>query len=85
MVSKDYKPSMKPKLLPSKMLGETKVPAQIQVSWEYGNSLKLTDKEQEELKTALNGESLCPRLYWFEDTPRVREILRVERAEKEQR
>ena len=85
MVGKNYKPSMTPELVPAREFWNplrkehTMCPAQIKVSGIYLETRKaqLTYEELQILRTCVTGTSICPEQYWFEDTPRMRELLGV--------
>jgi hypothetical protein len=85
VVGKNYKPSMTPELIPAREFGNprrkehTMCPAQIKVSGAYLETRKaqLTYGELQILRTCVTGTSICPEQYWFEDTPRMRELLGV--------
>jgi hypothetical protein len=78
MVSKNYLPSKKAVLVPAnEKLG---TPAQIKVTPAALENLVLTTGEMSELQGALIGQSICPMQYFFADTPRNRELLKVDKA-----
>lgn len=62
MRTKNYKPSMVPVI---------EKDGRIRITVECG----LSDVQEITLWQQLAGESICPRLYWFHDTPEVRRIL----------
>ncbi len=78
MVNKNYKPSMKPELIPEKRVGDQAVPAQIKVSGPYLGTLDISFENLQWLKSQCTGMSLCPEQYWFPDTPLTRVLLGVE-------
>lgn len=75
MVSKDYKPSMKPTVESGKD-GSTS----IRCSAEYVQSLQreLSLMEWDHLQDNAVGQAICPKLWWFSDTPMIRIILKVD-------
>ena len=79
MVSENYKPSMKPTLEAARVVRGTEVPARIRVSGPYLNSLRsgLASEDKVWLSRNVAGSSICPEQYWFEDTVRARELLKV--------
>lgn len=74
MVTKDYKPAMKPQLVPA----APPVPALIKVSRAYLVSLPLTMQEHIELEKACVGQSICPAAFWYPDTERMRGLLKAD-------
>lgn len=70
MTSEDYKASMKP-VIDARH-------GQIKITLEYGKSLNISAEDEATLQKHLKGQAICPALYWFEDTPEVRRILKVD-------
>ena len=68
MVGKDYKASMKP------LVAE----GAIRITLEYGKALNMSTEDERTLRKHLKGQAICPALYWFEDVPEVRRILKVD-------
>lgn len=75
MTGPGYKPSMEAELVPAHGNGD----ASIKCSDEYVRQLgaELDEREQSILTDAVVGQAICPKLWWFEDTPETRRLLRV--------
>ena len=69
MVNSEYDGSK----VPPKVQG-----GQIRVTKEYGATLGLSHEDEAFLQEHLQSSTICPRIYFFKDTPDVRRILRVE-------
>lgn len=69
MTGENYKPSMKP------IVDDY---GQIKITLEYGKSLNMSAEDEATLRKHLKGQAICPALYWFEDVPEVRRILKVD-------
>lgn len=89
MITKDYKPAMKPvlrdgrryKRVDGKLVEIERGKPTIEVSREYFVALQtsgpFSSTEQVTLQDNLTGQSICPALYWFNDTPETRRLLKV--------
>jgi hypothetical protein len=89
MITKDYRPSMKPimrdgkryKIINGVLVETERNPPTIEVSREYFDGLQYPEPfsliEKDHLQNNLVGCAICPALYWFNDTPQIRRLLKV--------